>query len=270
MGAFEVPVAGLSLNNQMYVVVTTDHSDDRSTDRSVLTKFTSPATFEPLRTISRLPAGHFIKMSLHAQPATIAGLPTGAPFVLVWGTGTYRKSDAYLSIVPAARFENGQGTRYFKGLDAGGLPIWSDREADATPIVRNGTMGDLSVTWCQDLGVWLMTYDSRPPAAQGIEFSYSPTPWGPWSEPELIFSATRDGALGAFIHDPRARPADDLSGPVIGQGRSNPEGVRGATYAPYVVERWTKRQGSELNLYYVVSTWNPYVIVLMKSQLHIG
>lgn len=28
-------------------------------------------------------------------------------------------------------------------------------------------------------------------------------------------------------------------------------------------------QGSELNLYYVLSTWNSYVVVLMKSQLHV-
>jgi hypothetical protein len=27
----------------------------------------------------------------------------------------------------------------------------------------------------------------------------------------------------------------------------------------------TKLQGSELNVYYVLSTWNPYVVVLMKS-----
>jgi hypothetical protein len=52
MGPFEVPVAGTSLGGQMYVAVSTDHSQDRSTDRSVLTRFTLPATFQPLRTIS--------------------------------------------------------------------------------------------------------------------------------------------------------------------------------------------------------------------------
>jgi hypothetical protein len=269
MGPFEVPVSGLSLNGQMYVVVITDHSDDRSTDRSVLTKFSPPASFKVLRTVSRLPAGHFAKMSLHAEPSTVAGLPRGGPFVLIWGTGQYRKSDAYLSIVPAANFESGRDTRYFAGLDAASAPKWSEHEGDAVPIVRNGTMGDLSVTWCQDLGLWLMTYDSRSPAPLGIEFAYSPTPWGPWSEPQVIFSASRDGAIGKFIHDPRAQPPDGLSGPVIGQGRGNPDAVRGGEYAPYVVERWTKKQGSELNLYYVLSTWNPYEVVLMKSQLHI-
>lgn len=269
MGAFEVPVSGISLARKMYVVVSTNHSADRTTDRSVLTKFTAPANFQPLRTISQLPDGRFVKMSLHAEPGPIAALPPGGPYVVVWGTGKYRKSDAYLSIVPAAQFESGNGTRFFAGLDANGLPTWSEKESDAAPIVKNGTMGDLSVTWCKDLGLWLMTYDSRPPASPGILFSYSRSPWGPWSEPQVIFNPVRDGAMGKFIHNPKARPDDDLAGPVIGKGQEDPGAVRGGDYAPYVVERWTKRQGSELDLYYVLSTWNPYVVVLMKSRLQI-
>jgi hypothetical protein len=251
------------------VVVSTNNGTDRSTDRSVLTKFTPPSTFQPLRTISQLPAGRFIKMSLHAEPAPITGMPTGGPFVIIWGTGDYRKSDVYLAIVPAANFETGQGTRYFAGLDVAGAPIWSDKESDATPIVKNGTLGDLSVTWNKDLGLWLMTYDSRAPAPAGIEFSYSPTPWGPWSEPQIVFNDVRDGALGKFVHDPRIKPDDGLEGPVIGINDADAASRQGGTYAPYVVERWTKVQGPELDLYYTLSTWNPYVVVLMKSRLKI-
>jgi hypothetical protein len=114
-----------------------------------------------------------------------------------------------------------------------------------------------------------MTYDSRAPAPAGIEFSYSSTPWGPWREPQILFQAVRDGDLGKFIHKPGAHPADGLAGPVIGKGQADPEAVHGGAYAPYVVERWTKVQGSELNLYYVLSTWNPYVVVLMKSRMRV-
>ena len=197
----------------------------------------------------------------------MVGSTPGGPFVMMWGTGTYRRSDAYLSIVPAARFETGDGTRYFAGLDAAHAPRWSPHESDAKPILKNGTLGDLSVTWCKDLGLWLMTYDSRTP--RGILFSYSRTPWGPWSEPQILFDIVRDGALGKFIHDPHARPPDGLAGPVIGKGQANPAAVQGGAYAPYVVERWTKLQGRELALYYVLSTWNPYVVVLMRSGLRV-
>jgi Domain of unknown function (DUF4185) len=269
MGAFEVPVAGISLGGQVYVAVSTNHSEDRSTDRSVLTKFTPPAIFQALRTISQLPEGHFVKMSLHMEPGAIPGLPPGGPFILVWGTGAYRRSDGYLSIVPAAQFESGRGTRYFAGLDAASVPIWSERESDSRAIVQNGTMGDLSVTWCKDLGLWLMTYDSRDPSPRGILFSYSRTPWGPWSEPQIIFNAMRDGAVGKFIHNPQASPDDGLAGPVIGKGQADPGAVHGGAYAPYVIERWTRMQGSEISIYYTLSTWNPYVVVLMKSKLRI-
>jgi hypothetical protein len=267
MGPFEVPVAGISLGGQMYVAVSTDHSPDRSTDRSVLTRFTLPATFQPLRTISQLPAGRFVKMSLHTQPGPIAGMPDGGPFILVWGTGVYRQSDAYLSIVPVAQFETGKGTTYFAGTDASGAPSWSANEAEAKAIVQNGTLGDLSVTWCKDLGLWLMTYDRRAPT-RGIAFSYSRTPWGPWSEPQILFNVANDG-IGKFIHNPNGSPPDGLAGPVIGKGQMDPDAVRGGAYAPYLVERWTKLKGSELSVYYVLSTWNPYVVVLMKSRLKV-
>ena len=278
MGAFNTPAGGIQIEGQTYVIVKTDYSADQNhpTNRSVLTKFhpssiiLNPFWFEPGRTISKLPGGQFIQMSLHAQPGSIAGLPGGVPFVLMWGTGWYRHSDVYLSIVPVPQFTIGKGTLYFKGLDNAGAPIWSPNEARAKPIVKNGTIGDISVTWCKDLRLWLMTYDSRAPAQRGILFQYSRTPWGPWSKPQVLFDATRDGAYGKFIHDPAIHPDDGLDGPVIGSGQKNPAAVKGGNYAPYVVERWTKVHGTELELYFVMSTWNPYVVMLMKSRLSIG
>jgi len=210
-----------------------------------------------------------VKMSLHIEPETIAGLPPDGPFIFVWGTGAYRKSGAYLSVVPAAQFESGKGTRHFAGLDRVSAPIWSEKESDARAVVQTGTVGDLSVTWCKDLGLWLMTYDSREPAPRGILFSYSQTPWGPWSDPQIIFNAARDGALGKFIHNPQANPDDGLSGPAIGKGQTNLQAAHGGANAPYVIERWTRVKGSELSIYYAMSAWNPYVVALMKSQLHV-
>ena len=83
------------------------------------------------------------------------------------------------------------------------------------------------------------------------------------------FQRGADGAVGKFIHNPQANPDDGLAGPVIGKGQADPQAVHGGAYAPYVIERWTKVQGSELSIYYVLSTWNPYVVVLMKSRLHV-
>jgi hypothetical protein len=266
MGAFETPIGGISLGGKMYVVVRTSHSDDWTKDRAVLTKFAPPGKFQPLRTMSAPPTARFITQSLHLQPGPMPRLPTGGPYVIVWGTGKYRKSDAYLSIVPTVHFEDGQGTRFYTGVDAAGVPTWSLKEADAKPIVKNGTLGDLSVTWCKDLNLWLMTYDRATPT-ECIAFSYARTPWGPWSEPQPIFNPIRDHAK--FIHNPRAKPPDGLSGPVIGKPKSEWQATSGGYYAPYVVERFTKVVGSELYIYYCLSTWNPYVVVLMKSSFAI-
>jgi hypothetical protein len=265
----DVPVAGLSLDGQMYVAVSTNFVRGRATDRTVLTKFAAPATFQTIRTISELPAGRFIRMSMHAQPGPIAGLPAGGPFVFSWGTGKYRESDAYLSIVPVGQFEAGKGIHYFAGMNAANAPTWSDNESDATPILKDGTLGDLSVTWCKELGLWLMTYDRRT-QPNGIAFSYSRTPWGPWSEPQILFNAVRDNGFGRFIHNPQRKIDDGLEGPILG-ARKNADAaeIHGGAFAPYVVERWTKVQGSEMELYYLMSTMNPYVVVLMKSRLQI-
>jgi hypothetical protein len=91
----------------------------------------------------------------------------------------------------------------------------------------------------------------------------------------VLFNAQRDGALGKFIHDPTITPDDGLAGPVIGKGQRDPSAVHGGAYAPYQVEAWTRVRGSasearELDLYYVLSTWNPYVVVLMGSRLQIA
>ncbi len=214
-------------------------------------------------------------MSLHTQPGPISGLPDSGPFVLIWGTGHYRQSDVYLSIAPASQFESGNGVLYYAGLDANGSPRWEPHEIAAIPITTNGTLGDVSVIWCQELNLWLMTYDSRAPAIAGILFSYSATPWGPWSDPQLLFNARSNGALGQFIHDPGITPDDGLAGPVIGKGQKNPAAVHGGAYAPYMIERWTRvrRRSAEdrvVDIYYVLSLWNPYVVVLMTSRLQVA
>jgi hypothetical protein len=265
----DVPVGGISIDRQMYVAMITNFVRGQNTDRSVLTKFVAPSTFQSIRTISQLPAGRFIRMSMHAQPNSVSGLPAGGPFIFVWGTGKNHESDAYLSIVPASQFESGKGTRYFAGLDTANTPSWSDNESDATPILKDGTLGNVSVTWCKDLGLWLMTYDRRT-QPMGIAFSYSRTPWGPWSEPQILFNAVRDNGFGKFIHNPRRKIDDGLAGPVMGRrNAANADEIHGGAYAPFVVERWTKVQGKTLNLYYVMSTGNPYLVVLMESRLQI-
>jgi hypothetical protein len=263
MKGFEVPVSGISQGGVAYVALKTNHQEGASTDATVLTRFDEARqTFATLRELSRLPEGRFSKLSMRHDPAGTPGLPPGGPHVLMWGTGVYRQSYAYLAVVPAASLESGQGTRYFSGMK-GGAPSWSEREADARPVAEDGTMGDLSVTWAAPVGRWVMTYDSR--AQKGVALRHAPAPWGPWSEPEKIFDAARDGALRGYIHVP-GEPDDGLVGPVISK-KDEAKNIRGGAYAPYVVERFTRLKGDELSVFFVLSTWNPYVVHLLEARL---
>ena len=270
MGGFEVPVSGVSLGGQAYVVLKTNHTEGAFTEISVLTKLIEPdLRFSRVRELSRLPEGKFIKMSIHEEPSGTAGLPPGGPWLLLFGTGKMRASDPYLALVPASSLETGRGTRYFSGI-VGGAARWAETEAEARPLFSHPTMMDLSVTWSADLKLWLMVYDSREGSAEerGIVLRHSRSPTGPWSSAQRLFSP-KEG-YGRFIHD-ASHPDPRLAGPMISaEKRQEPEKFNGAAYAPYVVERFTRLQGSTLSLYYVLSTWNPYVVVLMESQLAVS
>ena len=276
MGAAEVPHAGIRLDSGTYIVCNT--GTDRNLPNpnvnmySVLTRFDETTRlFTLLRTISSMPDGRFVTTSLH----------TFGSDVLMYGLGAYRGSDVYLATVPASSFETGQGSRYFTGL-ANGQPTWSSSESAAVPVVMDNplhsptyvpTIGNVSVTYSNDLALWLMTYDGggQSQSTAGVYFTYASQPWGPWSEPQLIFNAKRDGAYGTFIHDPSIvpdPPGDGLNGPTI--GANNPYTTRGAAYAPYMIERFTRVTGNKLSIYYTLSTWNPYTTVEMRSDFTIA
>lgn len=271
MGAAEVPNAGIRLDNATYIVCDSgadrDLPDPSANKRSVLTRFDETTRrFSVLRTLSSMPSGRFITTSLYRFGSD----------VLIFGLGAYRASHVYLSTVPASSFESGQGTRYFTGL-VNGQPTWSTSESASVPVVLDTnttpTIGNASVTFSSDLGLWLMTYDTfgSSSSTRGVYFAYASQPWGPWSAPQLIFNQVRDGAMGQYIHDPSIvpnPPGDGLNGPIIGQ--NDPYTTRGGFYAPYMIERFTRVTGNKLSIYYTGSTWNPYTIVMMRSDLTIG
>jgi len=278
LGASAVPNAGIHLQTGTFIVCNTGMDRNLPTPDanaySVLTRFDEATrSFTLLRTISAMPHGRFIITSLHGSGSD----------VLMFGLGAYRASDVYLAKIPASTFDSGEGTRYFAGL-VNGQPTWTTSESGAVPVVVDNplkgpawpndtpTIGNVSVTYSQDLGLWLMTYDGgrQSQATGGVYFSYAQEPWGSWSEPQLIFNQRRDGAVGKFIHDPSVvpdPPGDGLNGPTI--GANNPYTTPGASYAPYMIERFTKVSGSTLSIYYTISTWNPYTIVEMRSDFAI-
>ena len=295
MGPDAVPNSGISLTNGVFLVCNTG-SDTSNTnnphagDYSVLVTFNetnlpfSPNTFTTNRVISMLNTnldptnvlqGHFILTSLREYGTN----------VLMFGTGEYRASDVYLAMTPTVSFVSGNGTLYFAGLSHG-QPTWSTAESNAVPVVQdnptngppwpndNPSIGNVSVIYASQAGLWLMTYDGGNNTAKnlkstttGIYFSYAQFPWGPWSTPQLVFNKFRDNGAGVFIHDPGLANDDGLDGPVI--GANSPTATPGGDFAPIMIERFTRLTNSTLFIYYTLSTWNPYTVVKMRSAFAI-
>ena len=271
MATNEVPLAGVSVGGRIYLMVRTNRREGASTgsDISKLVTFDEQdRRFEVLRDVSRLPAGHFVQVSLHHATTPIAGLPGQGPAVLMWGTGTYRKSNAYLAVTAARNYATGEGTRYFAGLDAAGEPTWAADESRAAPLFEQPVIGDVSVSFVPQVGLWLMLYDSWPGRPDhedaGIQLRTSTTPWGPWSATESILRPV-DAARGKLMH--MANTDDGLEWPLKKFNGTSRRSEQGAIYAPYLIERFTRVDGDRLKLYYVLSTWNPYVVLLMRSEL---
>lgn len=276
MAGDDVPNAGIALSDGIYFVVNTgaDHTlgnDYYRNAYSVLVRFNEAAkTFTTGRTISRSADGHFV----------FTGLQASGPDVYMFGTGKYRASDIYLSQTPASGFWAGTGTRYFAGR-VNGQPTWTTSEAAAVPVIQdnplngppwpngNPSVGNLNVGYSPDLGMWLMTFDGgrQSAATRGLYFTYAKDPWGPWATPQLIFNGVRDNGLGVFIHNPGAVPSDGLTGPTIGP--NDPVTTAGAAYAPSLINRFTRVTGNTLRIYYLVSTWNPYTVIKMRSEFSI-
>ncbi|MGC2081069.1 MAG: hypothetical protein WA728_34665 [Xanthobacteraceae bacterium] len=96
-------------------------------------------------------------------------------------------------------------------------------------------------------------------------------PWGPWSTPINLLSAVRDQGLNCTL----------IQSPTGCAGLTNEQQLPsgpwpGAFYAPFVMTRYTQDvtppgpgQPKRTTIYWLLSTWNPYVVVVMQSTLEL-
>jgi hypothetical protein len=259
LGAFEVPTGGFSTNGNMYVFFTTDHTSFTTMGRSVLARSTDHAqNFTHLYDLS---ANKFINVApVVVENADIPGLlERSGKGVLLWGSGVYRQSDLYLAYLPLDRVEDRISLRYYAGLNENGAARWSTAEEEATPLFHQGCLGELSVAWNPFLHKWLLLYNCSSP--RGVNFRVADSPWGPWSAPQVLFNARRDGGLCHFIHASWLnRWCDSVND--FGRGFTS-----GGAYGPYMIPAFFTGDDKTSTIYYVLSTWNPYQVVLMKSTL---
>src|SRR5690606_9165203 len=107
------------------------------------------------------------------------------------------------------------------------------------------------------LNCWIMLCNSASP--RGIVMRTAAQPWGPWSSGQVIMDPFEDQAYGNFMHiNWEFSRMDTFSDP----GREN---QWGGEYGPYLIPRFTTGDSFRCELYYTMSTWNPYQVVIMRS-----
>ena len=262
LGCFNVPTDGTSIDDAMYVWFTTG-----TMTRSLLSRSDDEGqTFTPVYAFSD---HHFINVSAEqvALPPDAGLPPQSGDWILLFGSGTYRQSEVYLAAVPANQIEDKTAIHYFAGLDpATGQPSWRNDESAAHALFAMGNpcVGELSVHFDATLRLWMLLYNCADP--RGIQLQTAARPWGPWSTPEVIFHPWGDDGYCQFIHKACTPQQGDCCDDLAPPGQ---EGTWGGEYGPYLIEPLTEidEANEQVTLYYVMSTWVPYNIVVMRTIL---
>ena len=245
-GAFEIPSGGTSLDGTMFVAFTETLSG-RQMARSVIARSRDDGrTFEMLYELSR---DKFINGAFWQADG----------WVYVYGSGKYRTSSVCLARVRPSDIGVRTGWEFFTGIDSAGTPLWKRRESDAVPLFLHDVVGELSVAWLPPVNRYVMLYNSSRP--RGITMRSARTPWGPWSEGSVIFDPWRDKGYGHFLHvPPRSGGTDKLH-------EADRENEFGGEYGPFIMARYTRGTPDRCTITYTMSTWNPYQVVIMRSEL---
>ncbi len=273
---------GVSVGGSMYVWFSSMNEDRgsqlaRSDDHG--------RTFEVLYPVSK---GRFIGIqAVLVEGVDIPGLEDLGTddWVLLFGTGDYRASDLYLAAQPLDDLDVGDEIHVFAGLDDDDLPTWSRAEADAQALVdtdnpmrtgdnplgyvdpdkadAEGCVSEFSVHYNPHVDAWIAMYNCD---IWSIEMHSAAAPWGPWTAPTTVFDPVDDDGYCGFIHisdDMAAGYGLDCDVNVTTPDRADP----GSPYGPYVMERYSEPTDDGVILYFVMSTWHPYNVHVMTTEL---
>ena len=260
-GSFEVPAAGISVKGKMYVYHTTDHTPQVVMGRTVLA--VSEDDGHSFTLLSDLSTLNFINLSLvETELAQWRRFPEqSGDGLVIFGSGEYRKSNIYLAFQPSRSIELKSSLRFFTGLDGAGNPLWGTNEATAAQLFNQPCVGEFSVTYNPFIKRWIMLYNCGLPDWRGIILRSARYPWGPWTEPEILFHPFMDNGYCNFMHVPSTiMNCDSVHDP-------NREGEWGGEYGPYQITGLARGDDRQTTIYFTMSTWNPYTVVLMKATL---
>ncbi len=312
-GFFNVPSGGVSADGGLFGFFWTDHcagpndlapspdaplarpkasprcpeTDERnSIGRNVLAR--SDDDGRSFRGVVPMPRGFTYVTAVNARQQD--ALPEDQRLgIFVFGVPRYRASVPYLAYAPVESLADPATWRFFVGRADNGQPKWvsgpqwarggapedarpaawrppGEAEIFAPALAGGRCIGEFSVTWNPQLRQWLMLYQ----CPGGVWARVAPAAWGPWSPPTSILGpGDKLGCRLLMSPEGCGNRRDFWPG-------KHPDGkfVRGGTYAPYVLNRYTTAAaspapGRSATIYWVVSTWNPYEVNVMRTTLHV-
>lgn len=217
--------------------------------------------------------------------------------VLFWGRPNYVGNTAHNARAKLYFGYNrnpdifGWDPRYFCGGTVA-APVFCDDQDDAIAIEQGDEnyVNHFSVAFNQTLNKFVMLYGGNlpkevsdlihtnhlsgpsPSASERLYYKTASMPWGTWSSKTTIYDSASDPNANKKFYDPNgpgwpsAMPAYQLT---PGQEES-----RGRLYSAHIVEPWSDgapASGQVLtDLYFAVSTWNPYGVMLWKARIGTG
>jgi Tachylectin len=123
----------------------------------------------------------------------------------------------------------------------------------------------LSAAWLEGPQRWILLYaktNARMAAIGPVVARIGTTPWT-WSDEVEVFNPLREHAYGAYMHWPGVDDFHRLAPPHIDEPAH--------AYGAFLLNRFTEWAPSrrELDLYYLVSFFQPYQVQLLRSRLRL-
>ncbi len=286
-----VPVEGIAVDGRNYIFFQTEWQ--RYESAAVTTPGCPPPDPELWHhtgsVLAHTPSGVFdwSRLTVDWSAATSKFINVSAfvegDTVWIYGTGFYRRSDIYLAKASTAEFADRSRWQFYQGM-TNDQPRWGP-EQTAAAVVASCFGGELSVRPHPELG-YLMLYQvgagdlSRVP--RGIHLRRATKPWGPWELPINLLDLESDPAYGHFMHrqmpdhadyddglaEPGRHKRHELPDEKRCPGDSWRENCSGGEYGPYQISQWARRRADgAFEIYYTLSSWNPYQTHLMRSAL---
>jgi hypothetical protein len=283
LGGMNVPTGGIAANGVNYIFMSTGYDGKTGRHCCSLLVHTLGAALD----IGSLALDHHVRSDRFINISAVRwnGL------IYLFGSGAYRKSAVYLARTSEAQLGKRDAWEYFAGTDSTGAPVFAAGETNAAELFSSECVGELSVRWHTELG-FLMMYNCGPPSAlpgdipAGVHLRRADAPWGRWEPAINIFDPWQDRGYGHFIHirlgsdfKGGERPYDDgLAEPGVHGGPDDSacagygwrERCGAGPYGPYFVPvpRWyTATEDGGFEIYYLLSSWVPYQVHLMRTVL---